>query len=607
MNNKEKKLTIVLGVIFGILVLTIGVSYSLFTFNRVSENSSLVVGDIYMHYNETNQITIENAMPSDTYTNDYFEFTIDGKNTTTNKDIWYEIVLNHGDNHETRTERIKDNLLMFRLTEVNDNIETEIFTNKSFNNLENKRIYVNTINKNTTSVVVHTYRLYMWVSNKTKIGNTEDVDYDTNTWNNQVYGSIKVNVSGDFLEKYITPEASCFECEDNETGVSITNYNATCGSKIVIPDTINNKKVTRIKSNAFKDKKLEFVSIPSTVITIDSNAFTNNKIENITIPDTVSDLNCKAFDSTVSSNRDMTCAATPTSCFTYQEIDGGIEITDYDATCGTDVVIPDTINNLDVISITGTTERSGDIVVPSGGFALKEITSVVLPKKLTKIGENTFSYDKLESIEIPNTVKEIDYNAFYGNKITNIVIPDSITSIGMYSFAGNQIETLILGKGLTTIGNGAFYRNKLTSLVIPNYITSIENGAFRENLLTNVEISNSVNSIGDYVFYDNQLTNIVISDSVISIGRSAFYNNQLTSITIGSGIQYIGYAAFSKEDTSNPNLSKITINRSCSDIKNITDSNISTIKYYPWLTGISPYTATGVTIYGSNNEVCDSF
>ena len=75
MNNKEKKLTIVLGLIFGILVLTIGVSYALFTFNRVSKNSSLVVGDIYMHYNETNQIKIENAMPSDTYTNDYFEFT----------------------------------------------------------------------------------------------------------------------------------------------------------------------------------------------------------------------------------------------------------------------------------------------------------------------------------------------------------------------------------------------------------------------------------------------------------------------------------------------------------------------------------------------------
>ena len=447
----------------------------------------------------------------------------------------------------------------------------------------------------------------MWVSNKTKIGNTEDVDYDPTTWNNQVYGSIKVNVSGDFLEKYITPESSCFECEDNETGVSITNYNATCGSKIVIPDTINNKKVTRIKSNAFKDKKLEFVSIPSTVITIDSNAFTNNKIENITIPDTVSDLNCKAFDSTVSSNRDMTCAATPTSCFTYQEIDGEIEITDYDATCGTDVVIPDTINNLDVISITGTEERIGDIAVPTGGFSRKGITSVILPKKLTKIGKNAFNTNELESIEIPDSVISIGQYAFYANKIKNIIIPDGTISIGMSAFMSNEVETLILGNSLTTIGDGAFERNKLTSLVFSNSITSIGDSAFIENLLTNVEIPNSVNSIGNSAFSNNKLTNIVIPDSVNSIGNSAFYNNQLTSITIGSGIQYIGYAAFSKEDTSNPNLVKITINKTCSDIKNITQSNISTIKYYPWLTEISPYTATGVTIYGSNNEVCDSF
>ena len=41
-----------------------------------------------MHYNETNQIAIENAMPSDIYNSiNYFEFTVDGKNTTINKKI----------------------------------------------------------------------------------------------------------------------------------------------------------------------------------------------------------------------------------------------------------------------------------------------------------------------------------------------------------------------------------------------------------------------------------------------------------------------------------------------------------------------------------------
>ena len=64
-----------------------------------------------MHYNETNELTIENAMPSDTFDETkYFEFTIDGKNTYTDKDIWYEIVLTKGNNQTGKT-RIKDNLL----------------------------------------------------------------------------------------------------------------------------------------------------------------------------------------------------------------------------------------------------------------------------------------------------------------------------------------------------------------------------------------------------------------------------------------------------------------------------------------------------------------
>ena len=169
-----------------------------------------------MHYNETNQITIENAMPSDTYNStNYFEFTVDGKNTTTNKDIWYEVVLSHGDNHATRTTRIRDDLLKFRLVETKDGVETTVVDNKSYNDLNNHRIWVDTINKNTTTEVTHTYRLYMWISNDTIIGNVNQ-DYTMEEWND-VFASIKVNVTGDFNEKelayediYSVTDASCF-------------------------------------------------------------------------------------------------------------------------------------------------------------------------------------------------------------------------------------------------------------------------------------------------------------------------------------------------------------------------------------------------------------
>ena len=414
--NQKNKIIFLSSVIIGVLTLTLGVTFAIFNFNKTSTNSKLIVGDIYMHYNETNQLVIDNAMPSDTYNStNYFEFTVDGKNTTTNKDIWYEIVLSHGDNHATRTTRIKDNLLKFTLVEIKDAVETVVVDGKSYQDLTSRRIWVDTINKNTTTEVTHTYRLYMWISNDTIIGNVNQ-DYTMEEWND-VYASIKVNVTGDFNEKEVPIEA------------------------------------------------------------------------------------------------------TPESCFTYQEIEGGVEITNYDASCGVDVVIPNTINGLDVLSITAHQSEIEGSMISIGGFSNKNLTSVVLPSNLLTIKNGTFS----------------------GNRLTSVEIPDSVTTIGSHTFKNNQ------------------------------------------------------------------LTNIIIPDSVTTIGKHAFYGNQLTSVTIGSGIQYIDRNAFYKYSYSNPNLSSITINRSCSDIKNIPASSTDSTEYYPWLSDSSSYTASGVTIYGTGSEVCDSY
>ena len=201
---KNKKI-IILTLITGILMFTIGVTYSIFTSSKTGKNSNLVVGDIYMHYNESNELAIENAMPSSTFDETkYFEFTIDGKNTYTDKDIWYEIVLTKGNNQTGKT-RIKDNLLKFRLTTISNGVETELLNNKSYDDLTSKRIYVDTINKNTTSLITRTYRLYMWISSDTKIGNVNQ-DYTMEEWNN-VYASIKVKVIGDFNKKRIENSA----------------------------------------------------------------------------------------------------------------------------------------------------------------------------------------------------------------------------------------------------------------------------------------------------------------------------------------------------------------------------------------------------------------
>ena len=235
--KNNKKLIITLTII-GVLLVSLGTTYALLIgwSSRISKNSSLVVGDIYMHYNEGNkQISLSNAMPSDTYSNDYFEFTIDGKNTS-NKNINYLISLSYGDTPSNRTTRIKDNLLDFKLVEVVNNQENVLVDTINFNSLTNAELYTTTIPSNTNNYL-KTYRLYMKINNNTAIGDVNQ-DYTIDEWNN-IFASIKVNVMGTtnaivkdiatFKEMVLNEKSNTYIKEDNTIYLSGSkagiNYN----------------------------------------------------------------------------------------------------------------------------------------------------------------------------------------------------------------------------------------------------------------------------------------------------------------------------------------------------------------------------------------------
>ena len=329
MNNK--KVVIISSIILAVLVLTIGATYSIFSLSKVSKNSNLVVGDIYMHYNETtNAINITDMMPTstikvntsadkvskcveylkttygDTWNNlrstdssanqsynknkvvvkqirttktvgtyseycsckrityvvaekknnkneevmvkpimenkpsttitktiymlndlengtltaadkkyfedngiiedntlglPYFEFTIDGKNTHTKYGVNYNIQLVHG-NDEANKTRIQDKFLKFRLVSVDNNQETILQDKLTIDNINNTTIYNSTIPANTTTEIVKTYRLYMWIDGNVNIcggTQTEGCDYNVSDWSN-LFASIKVNVNGKYVE-----------------------------------------------------------------------------------------------------------------------------------------------------------------------------------------------------------------------------------------------------------------------------------------------------------------------------------------------------------------------------------------------------------------------
>ena len=253
--NSKRKIIAMTGIVIGLMVITLSVSYSFFSYRRSSESSSLIAGDIYMHYKGQNTgINIDNAVPSESYDPDsYFEFTIEGKNTYTEKDIWYEIDLVYGDEPEGRNNRIKDDLLKFTLFEKvgEDGEERKVLDGVSYQYINNKRIWVNKIDKNTTEETKITYKLYMWISNDTVIG--DNGNYTTTEWNENVFASVKVNVKGDFNEKTLEPLLSTNMVERLK---ALAYRNEKEIIAIDVTDKSNIKKCASVE--ACKGKKVEY-------------------------------------------------------------------------------------------------------------------------------------------------------------------------------------------------------------------------------------------------------------------------------------------------------------------------------------------------------------
>lgn len=199
MNNKKKILFVS---ILLMVIVSLGIAYGIYSYSKGGTVSSqLVVGDIYMRYNngQEKDITI---LLSDTYrSGDYYEFSITGKNTSS-KDIIYSIELSHGE-EENNKIRLADKYLRFRLVQVEnvgeeDESETEIWTNRNYDTIERRIVQIGTIDGGTTSYNI-TYRLYIWVQGVV-VGNIQGYNYSASDWE-KVYANIKVDVTGDFEEK----------------------------------------------------------------------------------------------------------------------------------------------------------------------------------------------------------------------------------------------------------------------------------------------------------------------------------------------------------------------------------------------------------------------
>ena len=182
--------------------------------------------------------------------------------------------------------------------------------------------------------------------------------------------------------------------------------------------------------------------------------------------------------------------------FTYNVIDGDIEVTGCVEECPSDLVIPEEIDGYSVISIGG------------GAFSSWGLNSVELPNTLISLGGSAFIYNNLTSVQIPSNVTFIGGHAFDNNRLTAVEIPSGISIIHESAFRRNQIEELIIPSNIRGIRANAFNDNNISNLIIPDSLNSIADGAFASNNLLNIKFLSAPTVIYDLPFSNNPLATI---------------------------------------------------------------------------------------------------
>lgn len=401
----------------------------------------------------------------------------------------------------------------------------------------------------------------------------------------------------------ITPTLSdCF----TRSGGTITGYLASylgtpCERNIVIPSEISGTPITAIAANAFYNKQLTGVTIPSSVTSIGNYAFYQNQITSIVVPSSVTSVGTMAFANNLLTS--INFEGNPTT-LGWGSVNGNILTTiGYNGTAYTPQSTVDsrcfttsggTITGYSLYDVTtikdsgyACMEREVDIpsevsgtpitAIGSSAFMQKRLTRVTIPESVTTIGGSAFQYNNFAHVTIPSSVTRIeDYtfrdgllesvtlpagltyigdSAFQNNRLENLVVPNAVTAIAGNAFSNNRIESLTLSSSLLTIGNYAFANNQIQGVTLPNSVTSIGFSSFTNNQIAQLTLSSSLTTIPPNAFYTNKLTGFTIPSSITSIGSSAFYDNLLTSIAIPSSVTSLGTYAFQQNRLASVTLS----------------------------------------------------
>ena len=205
------------------------------------------------------------------------------------------------------------------------------------------------------------------------------------------------------------------------------------------------------------------------------------------------------------------------------------------------------------------------------------LTQVVIPKTVTKIGDDALYGTGIEEFTIPSTVKE--FRGLFGSSgtIKKIIMEEGITEIpkSAFTYCSNLTE-VVIPETVTTIGSEAFYNcPNLKQVPIPRSVTTIGSSAFFGTGIEEFTIPSTVKEFRGLFGSSGTIKKIIMEEGITEIPKSAFtYCSNLTEVVIPETVTTIGPEAF----LNCPNLKQVIIPNSVTTIGSEAFLNCSSLK-----------------------------
>lgn len=203
-------------------------------------------------------------------------------------------------------------------------------------------------------------------------------------------------------------------------------------------------------------------------------------------------------------------------------------------------------------------------------YGFKNLTKMVLPQHLKRVGESAFSgCSSMQISELPSTLESVAYEAFLDcASITIEQLPEALTYIGYRAFNGcSSIKRIVANERLEHMGIAAFgtcdllefadFGNcrvkemdytfyicyNLKTVVLPERLERLMGRTLSCTSVESVEIPGTVRELGSEVFYNSPLRVLSLGERLTKI-PSGFLSeaSNIVSLSLPSSLQSVGTA-----------------------------------------------------------------